>query len=111
MLNRKALVLGAAWMLAATSAHAQGTAATPHVDKREVKQQARVDQGVASGQLTAREARPLEKEQARVAGAEAQAKADGVVTAKERRGLRRKQDRASHNIEQQKHDAQVAPKS
>jgi hypothetical protein len=111
MSNRKALIL-AVWMLAAVSAHAQGAAATtPRADQREVKQQVRIDQGVASGQLNARETGRLEKQQARVTGTEVEAKADGVVTTKERRELRRKQDRASHNIERQKHDAQAAPKS
>ena len=79
--------------------------------QRAAKQQTRIDNGVASGQLTAKETNRLDKQQARVASAETKAKADGIVTASEHRHLTRMQNRASTDIAQQKHDAQVAPKS
>ena len=41
-------------------AQAPATPATPRVDAREAKQQARIDQGVASGQLNARETNRLD---------------------------------------------------
>jgi flagellar motility protein MotE (MotC chaperone) len=82
--------------------------ATPRVDQRQAKQDARIDKGVASGQLNARETRRLERQQNAIEKTEAQAKADGTVTAKERAQLHRQQDRASHNIRHQKHDRQVA---
>jgi hypothetical protein len=105
------LASGLTLAIASLGAFAQGTApATPRVDQREANQQARIDAGVASGQLTARETNRLDKQQARVATAESKAKADGVVSAKERRHLHRMQDRASANIRAQKHDAQTAPK-
>ena len=44
------------------------------------------------GQLSRREARRLEREQAQIRAAERQAKADGVVTPRERRQLERMQD-------------------
>jgi hypothetical protein len=100
---------GIALAIASLGAFAQGTA-TPRVDQREANQQARIDAGVASGQLNARETNRLDKRQARIASAEAKAKADGTVTKGERRHLRRMQDRASAAIHDQKHDAQVAPK-
>lgn len=108
----KTLIAGSTLALATIGAFAQAASAPtmPRVDQREAKQQARIDQGVASGQLTARETNRLDKQQARIAGAESNAKSDGVVTAKERRHLHRMQDRASKNIYHQKHDAQVAPK-
>ena len=81
---------------------------TPRVDQHEANQQARIDAGVASGQLTRREARRLEREQAKIHAAERHAKADGVVTPQERRHLELLQKQASANIHAQKHDAQVA---
>lgn len=80
--------------------------ATPRLDKRQAKQQQRIDQGVASGQLTQTEAARLDAEQQRNAKAEERAKADGVVTAKERARLEKREDRSSRHIARQKHDRQ-----
>jgi hypothetical protein len=85
---------------------------TPRVDQRQVNQEARIQQGVQSGQLTAKEAAKLEKGQAKVGALEAKAKADGKVTAKERKKLAKAQDKQSKKISKEKHDKQtVAPKS
>jgi len=84
---------------------AQAQTATPKVDERQAKQEKRIDQGVASGELTGREARRLEKEQAAVDRMEDKAKADGKVTRKERRRLDAAQDAASHDIARKKHNA------
>ena len=109
MFNAKTFATGLTLAIASLGAFAQATApATPRVDAREANQQARIDAGVASGQLNARETNRLDKQQGRIAGAEANAKADGVVTPKERKHLARMQNRASKNIRAQKHDAQVA---
>ena len=81
---------------------------TPKVDARQERQQQRIDQGVASGELNQREAVRLEKEQGRIAAHEEKAKADGVVTKEERRKLNREQDRASRHIAKEKHDRQKA---
>lgn len=93
-----------ALLVAAGSSFAQP--ATPRVDQREARQQQRIDQGVASGQLTPREAQRLEAGQAHIQRDEARAKADGVVTPRERRHLAREQNRASRHIMRQKHDRQ-----
>ena len=82
--------------------------ATPGIDARQERQQQRIDQGVASGELNQREAGRLQKEQERIAGHEEKAKADGVVTKEERRKLNREQDRASRHIKREKHDRQKA---
>ena len=87
---------------------AAGAASTPRVDQREANQAKRIDQGVASGALTARETRRLDKEQAAINKKEAQAKSDGTVTAAERKRLHKMQNHASHDIARQKHDAQTA---
>ena len=111
MLNIKTLAAGATLAVASLGAFAQATTApvTPRVDAREANQQKRIDAGVASGQLNARETNSLDKQQARIAATEANDKADGKVTAKEHRQLNRMQNRASANIHKQKHDAQTAP--
>lgn len=80
--------------------------ATPKIDAREANQEKRIQQGVASGQLTPREATRLEKGEARIEKAEARAKADGTVTAQERKHMGQMQNRESHAIAQQKHDRQ-----
>ena len=94
---------------AATTAPADPTA-TPRIDKRQANQQKRIDQGIASGNLTQKEADRLKTEQARNARAEERAKADGVVTKKERARLNARENRSSKHIARQKHDRQkVAP--
>jgi hypothetical protein len=79
---------------------------TPRVDQREANQQARIQQGVASGELTNKETAHLEKGQAKVEKMEAKAKADGVVTPRERARLAKAQNKQSRKIYRQKHDNQ-----
>jgi tellurite resistance protein len=102
------IATGITLALASIGAFAQGATATPRIDQREANQQARIESGVASGQLNRREARRLEREQARIRAAERHAKADGVVTPQERRNLERMQKDASANIRAEKHDGQGA---
>jgi hypothetical protein len=83
--------------------------ATPVVDERPQIQQKRINQGVASGEVTRVEAARLRSEQRQVKRAERRAKADGKVTRKERVNLQRKQNQASRDIRRQKHDAQERP--
>jgi len=99
----------AAAALCGLSYSALAQTATPGVDQRQAEQQARIQQGVASGQLTAREKRRLQGEQRAIARAKAHAKADGTVTAQERARLQHMQDHASRDIYRQKHDRQRAP--
>jgi len=109
MSNLKSLTFGATLAIASIGAFAQATTpATPRVDTRQNKQEKRIDAGVASGELTARETKRLEKQQGHVDNVEDKAKADGTVTAGERRHLNKVQNRTSANIYQQKHDAQTA---
>lgn len=86
---------------------ASAPAATPGVDKRQQRQEQRIEQGQASGALTARESRRLEHQQARIERAEDKVKADGSVTAGERKHLHHMQDHANKRIHRQKHDAQT----
>lgn len=82
--------------------------ATPGIDARQERQQQRIEQGVASGELNQREAARLNRQQDRIERMEERAKADGVVTNQERRQLNRAQNRASRHIAKEKHDRQKA---
>ncbi len=110
-MNLQSTLLATFLALASSAALAQPAdpAATPGVDKRQAVQEQRIEQGKASGELTAREARRLERQQKGVAKAEAHAKADGTVTAQERKRLHQLQDGTSQRIHRQKHDAQHKP--
>ena len=82
--------------------------ATPHVTKRQLKQQARIEQGVKSGELTAGETKRLELQQAKIQADKRKAKSDGVVTPAERAKLAREQNRANRKIYRLKHNDKVA---
>ncbi len=105
---KRAIAVLAATTLCLGIAFAQQQDQTPRVDKRETRQQKRINQGIKSGQLTPQEAARLEKQQAKIKHDEAQAKADGKVTPKERAKLNREQNRASKNIYRKKHNAKTA---
>ncbi|WP_310494860.1 hypothetical protein [Dechloromonas sp.] len=79
---------------------------TPRVDQRQVNQEQRIDQGVASGSLTQREANRLDRGQQHVDSMENRAKSDGVVTRGERARLHQAQEVQSRRIYAQKHDRQ-----
>lgn len=80
----------------------------PSIDARQHQQQQRIAQGVASGELNAREAQRLQRQQREIRFAEARARADGVVTRAEYRHLTQLLDQAGRDIARQKHDGQVA---
>lgn len=75
--------------------------------QRDIKQQQRIESGLQSGQLTTREAAKLEREEAKVDGAEAQALKNGKLSNAEKTRITRLQDRVSHDIYAEKHDAQT----
>ena len=107
----KTLILSLAVTAAATlSGTAFASNATPRLDQREARQQQRIDQGVASGQLSPREAARMQKRANRLERHEQHAKADGVVTPAERRRLQREANHNSRKIHRQKHDVQHAPR-
>lgn len=85
------------------------SAATPGIDKRQANQERKIQGGVASGQLTPREANRLQQEQKKINKMESRAKADGVVTARERTRLHRQLDKANRVIGKEKHDRQTDP--
>jgi hypothetical protein len=80
---------------------------TPVVTQRQINQQARIRQGVRSGQLTRGETRLLQREQAKIRHHKRLARADGVVTRWERKKLNREQNRASRHIYRAKHNGRA----
>ena len=76
------------------------------INEREWRQEARVWRGYRSGDLTPREFRSLEREQAHIRRSEARARRDGDFTARERMRIQREQNRASRHIFRQRHDRQ-----
>lgn len=81
----------------------------PCAKSRQMHQQARIYDGVKSGELTKKEALNLEIQQANIQQAKKNAKADGFVTPYEKAKIACKQDKASATIYIQKHDAQARP--
>jgi hypothetical protein len=77
------------------------------INRRQQNQQARIRQGVRSGELTRREAGHLQARQARIRVNEAYARrSGGEFTARERARIQRQLDRSSHRVYRQKHDRQ-----
>lgn len=70
---------------------------------------ARIHQGVRSGELTPAERAKLKTQEAGVRGEKQEARADGHVTPAEHKVIRHDKRKLSRNIYRQKHDAQVRP--
>ena len=77
------------------------------IEQRDLNEQARIDRGIDSGQLTSREASRLQGERAQVERIERRARADGVLTQYERARIDRAQDRLGRDIFRESHDRQT----
>ncbi|MEK6410763.1 MAG: hypothetical protein AABN34_27885 [Acidobacteriota bacterium] len=97
------LFFAAAFVLGASAVSLAGPRG---INKREYREQQRINQGIRSGELTRREAARLEAGLARIRIHERFARADGNVTPRERARLERELSRESRAIYRQKHDAQ-----
>ena len=85
----------------------QGYTAEPQgrwIDRRQQRQQDRIYQGQAAGQLTPGEARRLHNEQARIRGAEGRMRAGGNQSPQERGRLNTMQNRRSQDINRQRYN-------
>jgi hypothetical protein len=102
-MNTIKLVTAAVSLLIAVAAVAQP--ATPVVTERQANQQARIAEGVQSGELAKGEVARLRAEQRALRAEKRMVKADGVVTTDERAQLAHDQKAASRHIRKQKHDA------
>jgi hypothetical protein len=74
------------------------------INQSEWRQQARIWRGYRSGDLTPREFRRLEREQALIRRNEARARRDSNFTPRERMRIHREQNRANRHIFRQRHD-------
>lgn len=85
----------------AAVASAQGTL---RMERRELRQDARIHQGVRSGELTRGEARRLALGQRHVDRMESRARCDGRMSVRERVRIDRVQNRQSRHIWRLKHN-------
>jgi outer membrane lipoprotein SlyB len=96
------------WYAAALTAALalSGAVNAQSVNQRQGRQQARIDQGVASGRLTAREAVRDERQQGRIDATEARMRANngGRLNGNQRERLETRQNRASAHIYNSKHN-------
>jgi len=81
---------------------------TPIINKREVRQEKRIKEGVKTGQLTKGEAKYLQQEQKEIRKSKRVAKQDGKVTKGERRMIKSEQNQANKDIYKLKHNKKVA---
>lgn len=77
------------------------------IEQRDRQQQARIYQGIQSGELTRHETRDLMQERARIESMERRARADGVLTQHERARIHGAQDHLGRHIYQETHDSQA----
>lgn len=82
-----------------------------HVNLEQHRQDARIAQGVRSGELTRNETKDLVQDQRQIRQEERQFKSDGQLTKNERQELHQDQAAANKEIYQEKHDAQERPKA
>ena len=73
--------------------------------QRNANQQARIEQGVQSGQLTKHETASLERGQSHVNAAEAKAGANGHVSAAEQKNIQARENHQSKRVYNKKHNA------
>jgi hypothetical protein len=85
----------------------QAAIAQERVDRRQDRQEQRIDRGIEQDQITAREGRRLNRQQNHIDRFENRSRASGDgLNRRERVQLERKQDRASRNITRQRRDRQ-----
>ncbi|MCG8673279.1 MAG: hypothetical protein MI867_28075 [Pseudomonadales bacterium] len=93
------LILTLALIVAATQTYAG-------INDRQAKQQARINHGIANGELTHREAARMQRQQNKIDRKEQAYRSDGVLTKRERIDLQTDLNQTSKRIYRQKHDAQ-----
>jgi len=94
----------AALLLGVVAVPAFAADAPPRVERREARQERRIDQGVRSGRLTPREAHRLDRGQRHVARMERRMGRDGRYTPRERARLQHAQNVQSRRIYRLKHN-------
>lgn len=97
-------VVMALMFLATGIAASESGPADPGVQNRLARQQQRIDQGIASGELTRAEADSLQENLNRIRAEEDRLKADGRLTETERIRLHRELERSNYLIYKKKHN-------
>ena len=106
-MSKKIIIGIALFILGAGSAKVNAQAnRTPAIRQEQIKEQHKIRNGFATGEVTRKEAARLEMQQAKIQHDKRLAKQDGVVTPYERAVIKNEQARASRNIYRQKHDGQ-----
>jgi uncharacterized membrane protein YebE (DUF533 family) len=105
-MKSKSLLITVLLSAFAVSAFAQTN--TPRIDQRQENQQKRIDNGVNSGALTAKETNTLDKREAKIEADKEAAKSDGKVTKAERKKLKHEENKTSRAIYRKKHNARTA---
>jgi len=103
---KTSLMIAGSLVLAMTTTFAAGVR-DRGVNARQREQQARIQQGVRSGELTKSETQDLRKEEKDVRTEERQFKSDGKLTAEERQKLHSDLNKTSKDIYTDKHNADV----
>jgi hypothetical protein len=103
MTSSRTRIIAAAAVLALAA-----PALAAEVDRREARQQARIAEGVQSGELTPHETTRLERKEARIRREVRRDRAEngGTLTPAERASIERQQNRVSRQVYRQKHDGQ-----
>ena len=91
-------------LAALTATMAMAQSATPRINHRQVRQEARIHQGVRSGELTRGEALRLQAGERHIQRMKFRAKSDGAVTPRERARIGRAQTQESRRIHRLKHN-------
>lgn len=101
-MNLKTILMGLTMVVFCATGFSQTT--KKQVNKRQVVQGKKINQGVKSGELTKKEAVQLKAQQRNINQTKKAAKADGVVTPKEKAIIKHKQNKAAKNIAKKKHN-------
>jgi hypothetical protein len=99
------LVLASLTALSLSPVLMASAASADDIDRREIRQEQRIREGLRSGEINRREYRRLEAEQANIRELERRAKADGHVSAYERAQIAQAQNAASLHIYQDSHNS------
>ena len=81
------------------------------INARDARQQARINKGVADGQITPKGAAAADAHQAKINSEQSRMRAadNGHLTAADRHKIARQQDRTSQNIDRRNHNAATDP--
>ena len=99
------IILAIATVAALVTSAGVASARDP-IEQREINQERRIQEGVRSGELTRREYRSLEAEQAHIRALERSARADGHIDSRERAQITAAQNNASRHIYRETHDSE-----